>query len=142
MLQVEPQVIANWVAEGSVQLTFWHVLDHGDSPVAHRAAECAGAQSPLKFWEMHDQLFARQNELWGAADRMALEIATGLGLDTAAFSACMADPAVAEKVTRMDATRRAAGIRLRPTFDINGRILPGAQPYSNLVLTFQEFLGP
>jgi protein-disulfide isomerase len=140
VLRVEPQVIENYVADGTVQLAFWHILDHGASPVIHQAAECAGAQSPLKFWEMHDLLFARQNQLWSGDKGTLTAIAAEAELDVDLFAACLEDSEIAAKVQRMDQERRQAGVRLRPTFDINGRLYPGAQPYANLVAVFDDIL--
>jgi protein-disulfide isomerase len=140
VLRVEPQVIANYVADGRVQLAFWHMLDHGASTVVHQAAECAGLQVPIKFWEMHDRLFARQNELFSGNKETLARIAAEVDLDVTAFNTCLADPEVTAKVQRMDQERRQAGIRLRPTFDVNGRLLPGAQPYANLAALFDEIL--
>ena len=139
MLRVEPEILANYVADGRVQLAFWHVIDHGtQSQVTHVAAECAGAQDPLAFWHMHDLLFERQGELWRDTAAIVTGMAGQLGLDTAAFAACLVDPAINEKVTRMDNERRAAGIRLRPSFDLNGRILPGSQPFETFARLFEE----
>jgi protein-disulfide isomerase len=140
VLRVEPQIIADYVANGRVQLSYWHVLDHSASPVVHQAAECAGLQAPIKFWEMHDRLFARQNELFSGNKETLANIAAEVELDVPAFTTCLADPDVAAKVARMDQERRADGIRLRPTFDVNGRLLPGAQPYANLVAVFDGIL--
>jgi protein-disulfide isomerase len=116
------------------------MLDHGSSLVAHHAAECAGAQEPLQFWAMHDLLFERQNELWSNTSTVVTSIAAQLGLEADAFAACLADPAVAEKVTRLDQERRDAGVRLRPSFDLNGRMIPGAQPFTTFARLFDEIL--
>jgi protein-disulfide isomerase len=106
--------------------------------LAHHAAECAGAQDPLAFWRLHDVLFERQSELWQADVAKLTDIASELGLDAGAFSACMDDGAVAEKVSRMDQDRRDRGIRLRPSFEVNERRIEGAIPYTVFQQVFQE----
>ena len=137
VLQVEPQLLENYVANGRVRLAFWHVLDHGAaSQLAHRAAECAGRQSPLGFWRMHHLLFERQGQLWSATPETMATFATELALDGPALLACLDDPAIGEKVARMDQERRERGIRARPSFDLNGEIIPGAAPYA----TFSQVL--
>ena len=40
----------------------------------------------------------------------------------------------------MDQERRAAGIRLRPSFDVNGQIVQGAIPYDSFVQLFDQLL--
>ena len=125
--------MANFVATGQVRLAFHHVLDYGEpSALLHRAAECAGNQSPIGFWQMHDLIFERQAQLWSAETATLAAFADELGLDGAALAACMDDPATVAKVQQMDQARRDAGIRLRPTFDVNGALYPGAVPYPTL----------
>lgn len=141
MLQVEPEIIANYVASGDVSLSFRHMLDHGDASLrGARAAECAGQQSPLGFWQMHDLLFERQGQIWSANDETVVQWGTELGLDGDAMRACLADPTVTDKVNRLDQARREQGISRRPTFDLNGRIIEGALPYEQFVTLFGETL--
>jgi protein-disulfide isomerase len=139
VLRVEPEILRDYVAAGAVQLAFHHVLDHGAaSQTAHLAAECAGSQAPLAFWRMHDLLFERQDQLWQANVDAVAPMADELGLDAAAFRTCMADPATEAKVTRMDQERRDRGVRLRPTFDIGGRLVEGAIPYETFRTVLAE----
>lgn len=140
MLRVEPEIVQNYVATGQVQLVFWHVLDHRQSAQAHQAAECAGQQSPLDFWRMHDTLFERQGELWNLENATLVGFAADLELDTAAFESCLTDQSVADKIARMDQQRRDAGIRLRPSFDVNGQIIQGAIPYDSFAQLFDRLL--
>lgn len=140
MLRVEPEIVQNYVANGQVQLVFWHVLDHGQSAQAHQAAECAGQQTPLDFWRMHDTLFERQGELWNLQNATLVAFAGELGLDTAAFESCLSDQSIIDKIARMDQERRNAGIRLHPSFDVNGQIIQGAIPYESFAQLFDRLL--
>lgn len=140
MLRVEPEIVNRYVAAGQVQLGFWHMLDHRQSALAHQAVECAGQQSPLAFWRMHDTLFARQGELWNLQNATLVAFAGELGLETAAFESCLGDSSIADKIARMDQERRAAGIRLRPSFDVNGQIIQGAVPYDSFAQLFDRLL--
>lgn len=137
VLQVEPQLLETYVADGRVRLAFWHVIDHGAaSQLTHHAAECAGQQTPLGFWQMHHLLFERQGQLWSATPESMAAFAQELALDAPAFSACLDDPTIGEKVARMDQERRERGIRSRPSFDLNGELIRGAAPYA----TFSQVL--
>ena len=140
MLRVKPEIVQKYVAAGQVQLILWHVLDHGQSAQAHQAAECAGQQSPIAFWQMHDTLFERQGELWNLENATLVAFAGELGLDTASFESCLSDQSVIDKIARMDQERRAAGIRLRPSFDVNGQIIQGAIPYDSFAQLFDRLL--
>lgn len=116
MLRTEPTLIEEYVRSGKVRLQFWHILDHANASVqASMAAECAGEQGA--FWRMHDALFENQDQLWSAALETHVGLATGLGLDADAFRQCMAG-GVKDKVVGVDQQVKAAGVRLRPTFDI------------------------
>jgi len=133
VLRVEPELSAAYVGDGTVRLAFHHWMDGSSATwLAHSAAECAGAQQPLAFWQMHNLIFERQGELWSAGGDVYDAIAGELGLDATAFAQCMADPAVADKLTRMDGKQRALNLRGRPSFLINDRLVEGAAPFSVL----------
>ncbi len=139
MLRVEPQIKENFVAAGRVSLAFSHVLDHGNaSRMAHQAAECAGSQDPLGFWAMHDRLFSRQGELWNATTDLFVTWAVELGLDGEAMRQCIDAPATIARVTELDQARRDRGIRIRPSFELNGRLLEGALAYNRFEQLFVE----
>jgi protein-disulfide isomerase len=141
VLQVEPQIVANYVATGQVRLAFSHLVDHGEpSRLAHKTAECAGQQTPLAFWQMHELLYQRQGELWSATHETMMGLAAELGLDGTALRSCLDDAAIAEKITRMDQVRREQGLRTRPSFDLNGQIIQGAIPYPAFAQLFDEAL--
>lgn len=77
--------------DGQVKHVYKHFPLTNIHPDAERdaiASECAGDQG--KFWEMHDQLFEKQD----VKGKDALtDIATDIGLDVAAFETCLSDPA-------------------------------------------------
>jgi protein-disulfide isomerase len=128
VLEVEPQLIARYVATGQVQLVDRH-LDQisPDSLRAAEAIECAGDQG--RYWELRQALYDRQIDLLGAG---SLEggiqyIAQETGLDGGLFRACMADGRYRDAVQADAAAARAAGVLQRPTFVIGERRLVGVQ---------------
>ena len=130
MLGAEREIIANEVAAGQVRLVFWPMLDLGPNSLnAATTAFCAGEQDPAAFWAAHDTLFANQGEVYGADRQYFVDVAAGLGLDATAFAACYDGETVRDLIAALDAARREAGIFNRPTFDLNGQRLIGAQPY-------------
>ena len=134
MLGAERDIVANHVLNGQVRLIYWPMLDLGpNSENAAVAAFCAGEQDPAHFWAYHDTLFENQGSVYLAGRDFFLETAAGLGLDGAAFEACYDGDETRALVNELDEARRAVGVRQRPTFDVNGQILLGAQPYE----TFQ-----
>ncbi len=97
---------------------------HAKAPKAGEAGHCADAQG--KFWAFHDYLFANQGKL-EVADLKAAAVA--VGLDAAAFDACLDGGKMAEAVTKNTEAGREAGVSGTPAFFINGLPLVGAQPF-------------
>jgi protein-disulfide isomerase len=113
------------------------MLDLGpNSENAAVAAFCAGEQDPAQFWEYHHTLFENQGSVYLATRDFFVETAAALGLGGAAFESCYDGDATRELVNQLDEARRDKGIRQRPTFDVNGQLLLGAQPYE----TFAEVI--
>lgn len=123
-----PQLVKQYIDTGKVQQAFVHLplSIHRNAFKASEAAACAGDQG--KFWQMHDVLFARQSELAPAflAGKAAL-----LGLDPAAFKACLDGAKHAGAVRADVAMAQKHGISGTPTFllgtiDPKTRVFTGA----------------
>ena len=137
MLGAEREIIANAVAAGQVKLVYWPMLDLGpNSENAAVAAFCAGEQDPAQFWAFHQTLFEDQRSVYLARRDYFVQTAAALGLDGPAFETCFDGDATRTLLADLDATRREAGVRQRPTFDVNGQRLLGSQPYG----TFAEVI--
>lgn len=108
---------------------------HKDAGRAAEAAECAHEQG--RFWAMHDDLFAHQNAL-GADD--IKKRAAGLGLDVAAFSACLDSGRHTANWQKDAADAERYGVSSTPAFFVNGRLLVGAQPLEAFVRVIDEEL--
>jgi protein-disulfide isomerase len=141
VLRVEPQILANYVAKGLVSIAFSHVVDFGKpSKLASETAECAGKQTPLAFWKMHDLLFQRQDQLWNADSDLMVNFAKEIGIDGDTLENCLDDPTIVAKVARMVQARSDLGIRSRPSFSINGKIFQGSLPYQTFAQVLDGFL--
>lgn len=81
---------------------------------------------------MSDRLFATHRVEWGGVpnrDRAVfIEFAGELGLDNAAFAACLDDPATLEAISAEQAAAARLGINSTPNFLVNGQLLRGALP--------------
>jgi predicted DsbA family dithiol-disulfide isomerase len=99
-------------------------------PHAMKAAEaslCAAEQH--KFWEFHDSMFGNQREL-SVADLK--QRAVDLKLDTKAFNECIDSGRQAAAVQADIQEGARAGVSGTPALFINGRLLTGNQPYSEI----------
>src|SRR5437763_1839155 len=99
---------------------------HQNAMPAAQAAVAAAKQN--KFWEMHDKVFANQQDL----SREAFEkYAKELGLDVAKFKADMDSQDTKTRIASEMAEAAKYGARGTPAFFVNGRAFSGAQPYDN-----------
>ena len=114
---------------------------HPQAQKAAEAAECAGEQG--KFWEMHDALFASQEQWSGQANAVELfkDMAGELGLDQGQFDACLDGGDYAAKVNADLQEGSAEGVTGTPAFRINGAALSGAQPFAAFQQQIEYFPG-
>lgn len=98
---------------------------HNNAQKAAEASDCANAQG--KFWEYHDKLFANQRAL--TPDNLK-QYAADIGLDVAAFNACLDSGEFAGDVRKDTSDGKKAGVSGTPAFFVNGRFMSGAQPFA------------
>jgi Na+/H+ antiporter NhaA len=101
---------------------------HPHAQMAAEAAEAAAAQGA--FWEMHDLLFAHQDEL---TVRSLHGYAEQLGLDLERFGDDLRRRRHAARVRDDVGTADASGVTGTPTFFINGRRHYGAYDTDTLI---------
>ncbi|HTS01229.1 MAG TPA: thioredoxin domain-containing protein [Thermoanaerobaculia bacterium] len=111
---------------GKVRLVFqpFPLSIHPHAAKASEAALCAGEQG--KYGEMHDKLFANQEEL--EVGNLKAH-ARALGLDGPAFDRCLDSGRYAPAVSASRALGESLGLNSTPTFFVNGRTLTGVQPF-------------
>ncbi|SRR5579875_664520 len=102
---------------------------------AAEAARCAGDQG--KYWQFHDALFADQSKLDDAGLKAT---AAKLKLNSKKFDACLADNMHLDQIRKSQQEGTEVGVDGTPTFIINGRMLSGAQPPSEMESVIDEEL--
>jgi protein-disulfide isomerase len=106
---------------------------HENAAPAAEAAVAAEAQG--KFWEMHDKLFANQQDL----SRPALEkYAAQIGLDMVKFRAALDGHEGKGRIDADLALGHQVGIEGTPNFFVNGRSVQGAQPFEEFKRVVDE----
>ncbi len=137
------QIMKNYVDNGKIQyisrdlpLPF-----HPNAHIAAQATRCAGDQK--KYWEMHDKLFEKQTDWSEASDaKPKFEIyAKEIGINSGNFLKCLTDGKYKQAVDDDAALASRVGASGTPTFIINGKVLVGAQPYSEFERALNEALG-
>ena len=129
--ETEPQIIATYVKTGKVLYEYRSVgaFLGPESAAAAQAAYCAGDQA--RFWQYHDTLFTNwTGENVGDFSNDKLDgYARSVGLDMAAFDACLSAGKYTDRIDLDVARAKADGIHATPSFLINGTLLEGAQPF-------------
>lgn len=131
-LQTFPQIKAEYIDTGKVRYVFMDFplsSIHPQAQLASEAARCAGDQG--EYVGMHDLLFGRQDAWNGREDAAAVfsGFAGELGLDTAAFDACLETRQHEEAVLADLAYGSSLGVDGTPAFFVNGNFISGAQPF-------------
>jgi protein-disulfide isomerase len=138
-----PELKRDYIETGKVRYVFRDFpLDqlHPQARKAAEAAHCAGEHG--RFWEMHDVMFQNRAAL-GAPQLTAYS--RRIGLDVAAFEACLASGRYAARIERGLTDGAAAGVRGTPSFlvgksqsgdIVEGTFIRGAQP----VETFRRII--
>lgn len=150
----EPSIVEMYVATGKVYFEYRSVGQFlgPESARAAEAAYCAGDQG--KFWEMHDIIFANlSGENRGALnDSRLTAFAERLSLNMNTFKDCFNNGKYTSRLLEdqqnaakditgaanyaelVAANQYSAGGISTPSFVVNGRLIPGAVPFS----TFQQ----
>ncbi len=111
---VMPQLVQNYVDTGKVRFIMREypiARLHARAFPASEAALCAGDQG--QYWGMHDALFADQKS---NTDENFQQMAAGLGLDAAAFKACMDSDKFMEQINADVAEGQKLGVSGTPSF--------------------------
>jgi len=129
-----PALKREYIDAGKIRYVFrdYPLEMHALARQAAEAAHCAGEQG--KYWEMHDALFQNQGAL---APPQLAEHAGAVGVDGAAFAACLSSGRYAARVARGLVDGAAAGVQGTPGFVVGrtqagdvveGTPIRGAQP--------------
>jgi protein-disulfide isomerase len=142
-----PDIQRSYISTGDLQVIFRHLpleAIHSLAFGAAEAAECAGRQG--MFWQMHDQLFANQEELDKASLRKHAE---QLRLNTPQFSRCldgeargriMADAAEATRLGVSSTPRFLIGLRDADNRLKVPRVIAGAKKIADFREIFDSLI--
>lgn len=135
-------VVNDYVKTGKVRMAYvnFPLSIHAHAHQAAIAAMCAGAQD--KFWQMHDSLFASQGKWETESDPTAAfdSLAASVGVNEAAYHACLASPAIAALVAGDQERARGGGVTATPSFWVGGKLIEGAVPPAEMKAAIDQAL--
>lgn len=126
----------DFISTGDVRLIFqdFPLGMHVNAVHAAVAARCAGDQSAGAFWQYNSLLFINQTQ-WSDLETAAFKQQTvayagQIGLDTTAFTACIALPENERTVRDFQKKSNGLGLPGTPSFAVQGKIVDASSAKS------------
>ncbi|MFQ5666877.1 MAG: DsbA family protein [Candidatus Binatia bacterium] len=105
------------------------------------ASECALQQKQEAFWKLYDFYFQNQRKITlQNLKEKSLAALDGAGLDATKFTDCVDNNRTLDQVKADQAEGARVGVRGTPAFIINGRLVSGAQPFTNFKAVIDDEL--
>ena len=123
-----------------VRLVYRHypLSFHPEAQKSAEASECAAKLGGNDaFWKMHDELFAKQATL---GRTLYTELAKNIGLNTTNFDKCLDSGEMAARVSTDLNEGTSAGVEGTPATFVNGTLISGAVPYSEMKAAIEAAL--
>lgn len=124
------QLITDYVEAGTLRIIYKPIsfVNPPYSTEAASALVCAAQQG--QGWQMHDQIWAlyEQGGPGGYSKARFTDLATGLGMDTTAFSTCFDSNQTASSVQNVLGEAQSMGINGTPSLYVNGQPVPYTGP--------------
>jgi protein-disulfide isomerase len=111
---------------------------HPWAPAGAVAGVCIARQGADKFWSFHDWIYQHQSDInAGNLHDKVLEFAKEQSINSQELSSCMSSSSAANEVDKTVAEGRNLGLVQTPTLFVNGRMVAGALPASQINLLIQ-----
>jgi len=141
-----PRLKKEYVDTGKVKIVFrdFPQPGHPEATASAMAAECADDQG--RYWPYHDKIFREQDRRGREGEVVRFQAsdlkrwAADVGLDAAAFNACLDSGRHKDEVAKDYEDAVGVGIQGTPVFFINGRALFGAHPFATFQKVIEEEL--
>ncbi|MBX4211984.1 DsbA family protein [Candidatus Pacearchaeota archaeon] len=126
-----------YVAEGKVKLVFKYATGHGTGQAAHNVAWCLNDQG--LFWKFHDKAFENQEDT-GNTEKMK-SLAQDIRANMTQLNECLTSGKYNNQFQLDEEMGTSNGVRGTPAFFVNGKLISGAIPWSDLKAAIDKELG-
>ena len=132
----EPEIRARIIDAGLANFRYFDfpLPSHLNTLAASLAASCAADQG--KFWEMHDAIYAGQDQWNGQATTNPRKVLDGyaetLGLDMKVYGDCYSTQKNLARIQAHKSAGDARGVNQTPTIVIGDRVYPGGVRFDGL----------
>lgn len=131
-----PGIIKDYVETGKVKIVWKYFPGHGTGKPAQRVGWALNEQG--LFWEYHDLAFANTNDV-SSLSKMK-DLAESLGADMDKLDDVIKSGKYESQFEEDTNMGKSNGVTGTPAFFVNGKLISGAQSYSNLKLVIDSYL--
>jgi len=128
----------DYVKTGKVRFAVKYMMGHSGGHPAQLVAWCLNDQKSDLYWKFYPQAFANQNDVEDLAKMTAL--AKTVGADMTKLQQCLDSKKYDARFDKEQNEGRAAGAQGTPAFFVNGQLVSGAVPYSQMKQTIDAAL--
>ncbi len=130
--EVFPEFRHKYVDTGKARFVFREMLT-GNGALAAAGFLTARCAAPDKYFQVIDDVFARQAEIGRVGVKTLVEIAAHAGVAESRLTTCLKDDgALKALAARTEADAKAHGVEFTPTFFVDDKRLDGGNTLENL----------
>jgi protein-disulfide isomerase len=123
-------VMKDYVQTGKVKIAVKYMMGHSGGHPAQLVAWCLNDQSSDLYWKFYPKAFANQADVEDLAKMTAL--AKTVGADMGKLQSCLDSKKYDSRFDDEQNEGIAAGAQGTPSFFVNGQLVSGAVPYSQI----------
>ena len=123
-------MMKDYVETGKVRFAVKYMMGHSGGKPAQLVAWCLNDQSADLYWKFYSQAFVQQDNVEDLAKMTTL--AKTIGGDMAKLQKCLDSKKYDSRFDREQNEGRQAGAQGTPAFFVNGQLISGAVPYSQM----------
>ena len=123
-------MMVDYVKTGKVRFAVKYMMGHSGGKPAQLVAWCLNDQSSDLYWKFYPQAFAHQDSVEDLAKMR--DLAKTVGGDMKKLQTCIDSKKYDSRFDREQGEGAQAGAQGTPAFFVNGKLISGAVPYSQM----------